>query len=90
MNKIDFLKDYANKTNSWERRTVLTALVSCLASDITAQLLDPILLDDPILRHAILDKVKRDIENEGCQQFHVTLVEQLISSFPSLPAKEIS
>ena len=49
MKKIDFLKDYANKTNSWEKRTVLTALVSCLTSDETAQLLDPLLLNDPIL-----------------------------------------
>jgi hypothetical protein len=88
MNKINFLKEYANKTDSWEKRTVLAALVSCLTSDITAQLLDPILLDDHILRYAILNKVKRDIENEGCQQFHVALVAKLISSFSSLPAKK--
>jgi hypothetical protein len=88
MNKIDFLKDFASKTTSWERRTLLTALVSCLTSDITAQMLDPLLFNDPILRSAILSKVKRDIETGGCQPYHIALAENLISLFPSLPASK--
>ena len=88
MKKLEFIKGFTSSTNGWKRQWLIPALVSCLTSEETAQALNPMLLDDPKLRRAILNKVNADIDELECQSYHIKLVNELMSSFPSLPVNK--
>lgn len=88
MNKIDFIKDFASKSNGWQRQALIPALVSCLTPIEAVKALEPMSLNEPLLRNVLLTKVTRDIQNGGYQPYHITLVNNLISSFHSLPSNK--